>query len=305
MSVLIGGGSGFVGRHLIQRLADKGMKVTVVSRTAGPNRITWSDLERSGLPGDYSAIVSLSGENILNPTKRWNDAFKKAVWSSRVDCTKALADAVRQSNNPPQVFVSMSGVGYYKPDPTAQYDEDSAGGDFDYLSELCTAWEAAANLPPSLNIRQVIVRSGVVLGRDGGMIQQIYWPFFMGVGGRIGSGQQWFPWIHVEDIAGIITHAITDDSVSGILNGVAPQPATNTDFTKAFASSMGRPALFPVPGFVMNTVYGPERGKVILEGQKVSPKRTLESGYKFAFPDLTSACKSLSQVCPKQAGARR
>ncbi|KAL8605936.1 hypothetical protein ACOMHN_024760 [Nucella lapillus] len=294
MSVLIGGGSGFLGRHLTKLLADHGMKVTVLSRSAGPNRITWSDLQRSGLPEGCTAVVSMSGENILNPIKRWNESFKQAVWTSRVDNTQALATAISQSTSPPKVFISMSGVGYYKPDPSREYEEGSPGGDFDYLSELCTAWEAAAKLPSSVNVRQVTIRSGVVLGRDGGMIQQIYLPFFMGLGGPISSGEQWFPWIHVSDIAGLVFHAIRNDNVSGILNGVAPQSATNAEFTKAFASAMCRPAFFPVPGFVMNWVFGHERGKVILEGQKVIPKRTLESGYKFSYPDLASACKNLS-----------
>ena len=134
----------------------------------------------------------------------------------------------------------------------------------------------------------------MVFGRDGGMIQQIYWPFFLGTGGRLGSGQQWLPWVHVADVAGIVTYAIINDSVSGILNAVSPSPATNAEFTKAFASAMRRPAIFPVPEFVINTVFGPERGLVILEGQKVVPKRTLEAGYKFSFPDLCSACRQLT-----------
>lgn len=294
MSVLIGGGSGFLGRHLTKLLTDNGMKVTVLSRAAGPNRITWSDLQRSGLPDGCTAVVSMSGENILNPMKRWNDSFKQAVWSSRVDCTQALANAICQSTTPPKVFVSLSGVGYYKPDASREYDESSPGGDFDYLSELCTAWEGAAKLPSTISVRHVTIRSGVVLGRDGGMIQQIYYPFFFGLGGPISSGEQWFPWIHVDDLVGIVLHAITNDNVSGVLNGVAPESATNADFTKAFASAMCRPAFFPVPGFVMNFVFGHERGKVMLEGQKVIPKRTLESGYTFLFPDLASACKNLS-----------
>lgn len=293
MSVLIGGGSGFVGRHLTRLLTDHGWKVIIVSRSAGANKITWSDLQRSGLPEECTAVVSMSGENILNPLKRWDDSFQKAVWSSRVDCTRSLASAIRKAAKPPKVFISMSGVGYYKPDLSMTYDESSPGGDHDYLSELCTAWEGAAELPSTVNVRQVILRSGVVLGRDGGMIQQIYWPFFFGTGGRIGSGDQWFPWIHVEDTAGFIRYAIDNDNVSGVFNGVAPQCATNAQFTKAFASAMNRPAFFPVPAFVMNTVYGPERGKVILEGQKIIPVRTLESGYQFRFPDLTSACRDL------------
>ena len=135
--------------------------------------------------------------------------------------------------------------------------------------------------------------TGVVLGRDGGMIQQIYWPFYLGTGGRIGSGQQWFPWIHVKDVTGIVTYSILNDGVSGILNAVSPHAATNDEFTKSFARAMGRPAIIPVPEFVINMVYGPERGKVILEGQKVVPKRTLEAGYKFSFPELCSACRHL------------
>lgn len=136
----------------------------------------------------------------------------------------------------------------------------------------------------------------MVLGRDGGMVQQMFIPFFLGVGGRVGSGSQWLPWIHVADIAGLFTHAILNPDVKGILNGVAPEAATNSDFTKAFARAMWRPAWFPVPGFVMNFVFGEERGKVILEGQKVLPKRTLESGYEFVYPDLKSACTNCAQL---------
>ena len=140
--------------------------------------------------------------------------------------------------------------------------------------------------------------SGVVLGRDGGMIQQTFLPFFMGLGGRIGSGRQYFPWIHVADIASIITFSIMNEQVTGVLNGVAPEIVTNEQFTKAFgaAFSVKRPTILPVPGTVMNWVYGPERGKIILEGQKVIPKRTLELGYKYLFPDLKSACEEFARL---------
>ncbi|KAK7478374.1 hypothetical protein BaRGS_00030378, partial [Batillaria attramentaria] len=290
------GGSGFIGRHVTKLLKENGMKVLWASRAAGPNKITWSDLQRRGLPEGVTAVVSMSGENILNPMKRWNDSFKEAVRASRVDCTRYLADAICQAKVPPKVFISFSGVGFYKPDPSIEYDESSPGGNFDFLSKLCTDWEAAAKLPSDLGVRQVILRCGVVLGRDGGMIQQLYWPFFLGLGGPIGSGKQWLPWIHVADVAGLVTHAILNDHVSGILNAVAPEPVTNAQFAKTFASAMWRPAVIPMPGFIMNTVYGPERGIVVLEGQKVIPKRTLETGYPFAFPTLASACKDVSQM---------
>ena len=126
------------------------------------------------------------------------------------------------------------------------------------------------------------------------MIQQSYIPFYLGLGGRIGSGTQWFPWIHISDIVGIYKHVITNPNVSGVLNGVAPEPATNMDFTQAFAKALNRPAFFPVPGFMMQLVFGEQRAKVILQGQKVIPERTLKSGYEFEYPDLQSACRQLA-----------
>jgi len=138
--------------------------------------------------------------------------------------------------------------------------------------------------------------AGIVLGRDGGAIKQMFMPFLFGVGGKLGSGEQWFPWIHVDDVAGIITHAIETDSVSGVLNAVAPLPATNSEFTEAFAKAMWRPAVFPVPAFALKWLYGPERAKALLEGQHVSPKRTLESNYQYLYPDLASACKEVARL---------
>lgn len=298
MSVLIGGGTGFVGRHLTSILRENGYKVMLLSRKSAENQITWNQVDRSGLPSDVTAVVNLAGENILNPMKRWNKAFKDEVRKSRVETTAMLGEAIQRARTPPKVFVTMSGVGYYQPHPSREYTEDSPGGNHDYLSRLTTEWEAAGTLPDSLNVRRVIVRSGVVLGRDGGMIQQTFLPFFMGLGGRIGSGRQYFPWIHVADIASIITFSIMNEQVTGVLNGVAPEIVTNKQFTKAFgaAFSVKRPTILPVPGAVMNWVYGPERGKIILEGQKVIPKRTLELGYKYLFPDLKSACEEFARL---------
>lgn len=296
MRVLIGGGTGFVGRHLANILIENGYKVTAVSRKAAQDQMTWKDVSRNGLPKDCTAVVNLAGENILNPMKRWTAEFKDEVLKSRVETTKTLAAAIKNANTPPKVFVTMSGVGYYQPNPFKEYTEYSKGGDHDFLSRLTVKWEEAGNLPESLNVRRVVVRSGVVLGRDGGMIQQIFLPFFMGVGGRLGNGKQYFPWIHVADTASIITFAIMNDKVTGVLNGVAPEIATNNDFTKAFGAALKRPTLIPVPGAAMEYIYGPERGKIILEGQIVKPKRTLELGYKYLYPDLKSACQDFARL---------
>jgi len=297
MRILIGGGSGFVGKFLRRTLEKKGADVTLVSRSEGPNRITWRDVERNGLPHDYQAVINLAGENIMNPMKRWNSDFKFALRSSRIDTTKQLANAISQSKSRPKVWICASAVGYYPPSRTAVYTEDSVVAQNDnFLSRLSVDWENASHLPESVkDVRQVTIRLGVVLGRTGGIIQQIYLPFFFGVGGPIASGKQWFPWVHVEDVAGIFSHAVYSDAVKGVLNAVAPTQSTNSQFTAAFARALWRPAFLPVPSVVFNFIYGSDRAQAVVESRKVIPKRTLESGYKYKYPDLDSACKEFSR----------
>ncbi|XP_020671154.3 epimerase family protein SDR39U1 isoform X1 [Pogona vitticeps] len=293
MRVLVGGGTGFVGRALTQLLQSRGHEVTVISRRPGKNKITWDELSRTGLPPCEGA-VNLSGENVLNPFQRWNESFRQEVVASRVETTKTLAKAIAEAEHPPRAWVLVTGVGYYKPSHTTRYTEDSPGGDFDFFSRLVTRWEAAAKIPGD-RTRQVVVRSGVVLGRDGGAIAQMLWPFRLGLGGPIASGRQPFPWIHVGDLAGIVAHALERDDVTGILNGVSPSAVTTTsgDFAQAMGSALRRPAVLPLPGFVVSAIFGPERSVMLLEGQRVEPKRTLETNYRFVFPDLPSALRDI------------
>ncbi|KAK1152019.1 epimerase family protein SDR39U1 [Acipenser oxyrinchus oxyrinchus] len=296
MKVVVGGGSGFVGRTLTQLLSSRGHEVTVISRQPGPGRITWDELSSKGLP-PCDGAVNLAGENVLNPLRWWNEEYKKDLFSSRIDTTRTLVEAIAAAEKPPQSWVLVTGVGYYKPSQTAEYTEMSEGGDFDMLSRLVTEWETAGRLPgdKATDTRQVVVRAGAVLGKDGGAIQQMIWPFWLGLGGTLGSGCQPFPWIHVADVAGIITHALESGTgvVSGVLNGVAPADDTNATFTRALGSALRRPTLFPVPAFVVNTLLGRERAVILLQGQRVIPKRTLESGYVFKYPDLQSALKNI------------
>ncbi|NXX45320.1 D39U1 protein, partial [Tricholaema leucomelas] len=288
-----GGGTGFVGKALTQLLRSRGHEVTHVSRRGGKDRISWEELSRCGLPL-CDAVVNLAGENILNPFRRWNDAFCKEIISSRVETTKSLAKAISDAEQPPRAWVLVTGVGYYRPSPTAEYTEDSPGGDFDFFSCLVTSWEAAAAIPGSPT-RGVVVRSGVVLGQGGGAISKMLWPFHLGLGGPLGSGLQPFPWIHIRDLAGIVSHALENECVQGVLNGVSPSASatSNGAFAQELAAALGRPALLPVPAWAVRAVLGAERALLLLEGQRVVPKRTLESGYCFIFPDLAAALKDI------------
>ncbi|XP_075524589.1 epimerase family protein SDR39U1 isoform X4 [Dermacentor variabilis] len=244
-SVLSGGGTGFIGAALRNALSKLGYDVMIVSRKPGANVLTWTDLAEKGLP-ECAAVFSLAGQNVMDPLRRWTPGFRQNVYASRVETTKALADAIQKMESPPKAFVSISGV-------------------------------------------------GVVLGSNGGMVQQLYWPFFLGLGGPVASGTQFMPWVHISDIVGILIHAMSKEGLTGVLNGVAPQIVTNAEFTKEFARAMWRPALFPLPKFVLDLAFSPERATMMTEGQKVIPKRTLESGYKYKFPDVQSACQDVLQ----------
>ncbi|XP_017266366.1 epimerase family protein SDR39U1 [Kryptolebias marmoratus] len=299
MRVLIGGGSGFVGRELTHLLRDKGHEVTVISRQPGPGRITWGELESRGLPPCDSA-VNLSGENVINPLRWWNESYKQDMFSSRIDTTKALSQAIAASSSPPHSWVLLSGVACYKPSLTAEYTEDSEWTPYDFLSQLVKEWEAAARLPENVakTTKQIIIRPGVVLGRDGGAMKQMMLPFWLGFGGTLGSGTQPFPWIHVSDLAGIIARALEPPAGAPcpspqVYNGVAPALNTNYEFTKELGQILRRPTVLPVPGFVLNALLGSERAVVLTQGQMVIPKRTLESGYQYKYPDLTSALKQI------------
>nr|CAG4637075.1 EOG090X07KR [Ceriodaphnia reticulata] len=295
-TVVVGGGSGFIGTALSSLLRNCGYDVVIVSRVPGAFCMTWGELEKNGLPRNTTAVVSLAGQNILDMKRRWNSGFEQTVRASRINTTHSLTKAIERAEIKPSVFVSASGVGFYPPHPSKEYTENSEGGKGDYFAELCTDWEASAKLSSGTGVRRVTIRSGVVLGRRGGMIAQLYFPFFFGLGGPVGSGEQYLPWIHLHDIARLFLHAIENESVEGVLNGVAPDLVTSKEFAKAFGSSLWRPAVIPLPEFACNILLGPERAKMLTKGQKVIPKRTLESGFKFKFPDIRSACKEFSPL---------
>ncbi|XP_058803491.1 epimerase family protein SDR39U1 [Phymastichus coffea] len=286
--VVIGGGTGYIGSCITKALKNLNIKTTVISRMPGPQRISWLDIEKNGLPDDTTAVINVAGQNILDFTKIWSPELKMDIVCSRVNTTKNLVKAMTL-NSQVRVFVTISGVAYYPPDGK-EYTEYDNCEKYDFLSELCHDWEAAAILPKDCSIRQVTIRSGVVLGRTGGMIKQTFLPFYFGVGGPIGNGEQYMPWIHIKDLVNLFIHAAKCDNLTGVLNGVAPEIITNVQFTKAFASSLGRPAIIPLPSFLLKLLLNEERAKIMLEGQKVIPKRVLESGFKYEYSTIKRAC---------------
>lgn len=289
---LVGGGRGFIGRSLCKALEKDGYSVKVISRTQQNGSITWKEIEDNGFPRGTTAVFNLAGELVLNPLKRWNKTLEDEIYNSRIKTTRILRDVIESGDVTPEFWGSCSGVGYYPPHPDNEYNEDSEVLQRDYWSKLTMHWEEAAQLTTTDDVRHVIMRTGVVIGPKGGALQSMYPAFFMGAGGPVGSGQQWFPWVHLDDVVGIWMHALRTDTVHGVLNGVSPQHVTNKQFATTFGQVLRRPAILPLPAFAVRMMFGATRASMLLEGQKVEPRRTLQSGYKFIYPDIHSALEA-------------
>jgi uncharacterized protein (TIGR01777 family) len=316
MHVVIGGGSGFIGTALAHRLSLRGDSVTIISRTPGPGRITWEDIARSGLP-PCDAVVNLAGQHILDVTRRWNDAYKQEVLRSRVDTTRSLVQALNSAQTPPAVFVSTAGKCFYgtalvsPDDKYPELDENSSPMGMDFPAELVAQWEQAAEGVDTHRIRHVRVRIGVVLGaierksligklwrigKARGFLPIIRLPFCLGMGATLGHGRQPFPWIHIDDMTGLLMHLIDTQNASGRFNAVAPGLVSNREFTQEFSRRLHRPITWSAPAWLIRRMVGTERASILLEGQNVKPKRTLESGYRFQFPDIASALDDLVKI---------
>jgi uncharacterized protein (TIGR01777 family) len=279
LKVTVVGASGFVGRHLVMALVARGDRVIAAS--------VRSDVDGAAQACDGAdAVVVLAGESIA---QRWTEAAKRRFWESRVDRTHALIARFAQLAAPPKVYVSASATGYYPTSETATYDESSPPGD-GFLARLCIAWEAAADEATSSRTRVAKIRTGLVLGTDGGTLKALLPLFRLGLGGPIANGRQWYSWIHIDDLVGIYLAAI--DGIGGVLNATAPNPVTNAEFTRALASAVRRPAFLPVPAFAPRLILG-EGGDIAILGQRVLPERTLANGYRFTFETVDAALTDL------------
>ena len=292
--VLVTGVSGPIGRALLASFAPQGTEIVRLVRGRAQNsaEISWDPL--AAVPGaavsGFDAVVHLAGESVVG---RWTEGKRKAIRESRVLGTRNLASALARGGAKPLVLVCASAVGFYGNGGEELLREESATGQ-GFLAEVCREWEEASQIAAEAGIRTVNMRIGLVLSAQGGALGNMLKPFKLGLGGRIGSGRQWWSWIHVEDIVGGIHHAIGTESLSGPVNFVAPNPVRNAEFTKVLASVLGRPAFFPVPEFAVRLAFGKMAAEqLLLASQRVGPGKLRGSGYTFRFSELRAALENL------------
>lgn len=294
MRIVIAGGSGFLGRALRATLGEAGHRVEVLTRRPRPGQSRELEWTPNGASGAWAsalsgadAVVNLAGEGIAD--KRWTAARKQALLKSRLDATNSLVKAMAELPTPPRVFVSASGVGYYGPTGDEPITESAPAG-HDFLGAMASAWEGAA-APAAAHSRVVLLRTGLVMGRDGALAKMLP-PFKLGVGGRLGSGTQWMPWISVDDWTALTARLISDDAARGSFNLSAPAPVTNAEFTRTLGRVLRRPTIFAVPAFALRLALG-ELADALLTGQRAVPAKALALGYAFRHPTLDEALRSV------------
>jgi len=302
MKVLVTGATGFVGKKLVSQLINRGHKVSILTRDTEiarkrlPMNCEFHKWEPELYPPSsqafdgVNAVVHLAGENIADG--RWSESRKNKIKDSRVLSTRNLISTLKSMKNPPDTFVSASAVGFYGKDKPVELYEDLDPGK-DFLADVCKEWEHEAFAARDHNIRTIALRIGIVLGYEGGAIKKMLPPFWAGVGGTLGDGNQWMSWIHIKDLVGMIIHSLENKTIQGAYNATSPDPVTNKEFTKCLAKVLRRPAILPVPKFALKIILG-EMSDLLLGSLKVSSSKIIESGYTFQFPYLLSA---LNDIC--------
>lgn len=311
MKVIITGGSGLIGQELTSSLCSDGHEVIVLSRN--PERVQnlpskaraekWDGKTAQGwghLVNDTDAIVNLAGESIAGGESvpevllkgRWTAARKQAILESRLNAGKAVTEAIQAASHKPGVLVQCSAVGFYGNQGNNELTETTPGGS-DFLADVCKKWEASTAEVEASGVRRVIIRTGVVLSTLGGVLPLVSFPYKLFSGGPLGSGKQWFPWIHMEDQIGAIRFLLEKSHTSGVYNLSAPQPLTNNDFGKVMGKVMGRPHWLPAPAFALKLALGEIADALLLTSQRQIPKRLTSQGYSFKFSEAGTALKDL------------
>ena len=299
--VAITGATGLIGTALAASCARDGLRVSALVRDTarGAQRLPKATLHAwdgaAGPPPEAAfegvdVVVNLIGESISSG--RWNEARMKRLRDTRVVATRALVDVLRGLPNRPRVLISASGVGFYGDRGDEILTEASEAGK-GFAAELSRDWEAEAMKAAEIGMRVVVLRSGLVLSKEGGILRRILPPFRLGLGGKIGSGKQWMPWIHLDDEVGLIRHAMANDAVNGPLNLVAPEPVTNGEFVRTLGEALGRPTALTAPAFALRLAFGAMTDELLLASQRAMPVRTLETGYAFGHSLLRDALVEL------------
>jgi uncharacterized protein (TIGR01777 family) len=294
MKILITGASGLIGKALQRSFAEKGYEMLLATRKKpeNPNEIQWDTEEgfaEDDLPRleSLEAVVHLAGENVSG---RWTDAKKRRIMDSRVKGTRNIVETIAKLENKPKVLISASATGIYGDRGDEIMTEESGAGDT-FLAKVVENWEAEAVAAENCGVRVVLLRTGIVLTKEGGALAEMLTPFKFGLGGTIGSGRQWMSWISLEDEIRAINFALENENVRGAVNLAAPNPVTNKEFTGALGEAIHRPTFLPLPAFAVNLAFGEMGDALLLDSTRVAPKRLEETGFEFKFPDLKPALK--------------
>lgn len=297
MAVLVTGSSGLIGTALLSSLERSGTKSIRMLRKGSESgeNLNWDPasgaIESARMEGLH-AVIHLAGENIAGG--RWTDARKAAIRESRVQGTTLLSQTLSKLANPPKLLITASASGFYGDRGDEILYEDSPAGK-GFLPEVCRQWEEATEAAASAGIRVVQLRFGLILTPKGGALQRMLLPFRLGAGGKLGSGNQYWSWISLDDVVGVIHHAMNTETLQGPVNVVTPNPVTNAEFTRVLGRVLQRPAVFPVPAFVARLAFGEMADELLLSSFRMQPRKLLETGYEFRNPDLDGALRYLLQ----------
>lgn len=292
MNILITGGTGFIGRKLVQYLVEKGNNITVLTRNKNKlSRDIKAILDVSEIENTdkIHAIINLAGATI---SKRWSKEYKQELIDSRVSTTKNIVSLIERLEEKPEVLINASAIGYYGSQGDRILDEDSQPND-EFTHQLCKKWENEALIAEKHGVRVCIARLGVVLGKNGGALKQMLPAFKMGLGGKIGDGKQYFSWVHIDDVISGFYFLIENKNASGVYNLTSPNPVTNDNFTKALGNVLNRPTFFPMPELIVKILFGEMGEALLLHGQKVLPKKMQEVGFKFRHPKIENALQDV------------